>query len=205
MHSTHPRRLSALATIGSIALAASLGLAACAPEPKPSTSSQAAVATETPTPAPEPVAGDVLSPEDAEQINSSWGLATDDKAYQLPTGEWVLIKGNEPLPANVAQAVEVTFIEAYVPAFKSSVHNPDAAQTSWDTRIEQEALTGRKTAIALHAMSALPGGGEEPMWVVIADGVDHQGQDANAAIALAQQWVDQSSNTRILIVVDAVG
>lgn len=156
-------------------------------------------------PAPEPVAGDVLSADEAEQINAAWGRMTDDKAYQLPTGEWILIKGNEPLPASVAQAVETAVIPPYSAHYATAEFDAARAKAANAALDAQEAATGRKIILVIHRMNAVNASGEEARWSVAGDTAGHNGPSKDEAMAMAQKWIDKSPNTRILIVVDAVG
>ena len=196
-------RVRLAAAAAATLLLTTLGLAACAPEAAAPTATSP-VASETPDPAPEPVAGDVLSPEEAEGINAAWGRLTDDKAYQLPTGEWVLIKGGQPLPANVAQAVEAAIVPPYTASYLSSVFDGAKQEAANAARDAQEAATGRTTAIVIHGMSAVASG-EEPAWFVGGDTPGYNGPSRDEALDVAQKWIDQAPHTRILIVVDALG
>lgn len=188
-----------------VALAATLGLAACAPEAPATSATSTPAAVESPGPTAEPHAGDILSAEDAQQVNASWGRLTDDKAYPMPSGEWVLIKGNQPLPANVAQAVEAAIIPPFATNYASSTFDGATQKAANDARDAQEAATGRKTAIVIHGMNAVGASGEEPRWSVGGDTASYNGTSKDEAFAVAQAWVDQSPHTRILIVVDALG
>lgn len=191
---------------------AAMGLAACAPgtddgntgpTPDPSSTSQP-VETEAPTPAPEFNAGDPISAEEAAEMNAAYKNAGSDKAYQLPSGEFVVIKGGQPLPPNVVQAVEAAVIPPYSNTYQSS--NFDAAkQEAANNAIDaQEAATGREAAIVVHGMSATASG-EEARWFTGVGTKGYNGTSREEAIAHAQKWVDVSPNTRYLIVVDALG
>lgn len=197
-------RLRLAITVGAAVVVATLGLAGCAPgAPAPSATTQVAE-TASPEPTSEPQAGDTLSAEEAEQVNASWGRAIDDKAYPMPNGEWVLIKGGQPLPANVAQAVEAAIIPPFTANYVSSVFDGAKNEEANTARDTQEAATGRKTAIVIHAMSATSWG-EEAVWAVGGDTASYNGPSRDEALAVAQAWIDQSPHTRILIVVDALG
>ena|GEM_PF-3839817 len=123
----------------------------------------------------------------------------------MPNGEWVLIKGGQPLPANVAQAVEAAIIPPFAANYVSSTFDGAKQEAANTARDAQEAATGRKTAIVIHAMNAVGMSGEEPRWSVGDNTAGYNGYSKDEALAVAQAWIDQSPHTRILIVVDALG
>lgn len=196
---------------------AAMGLAACSPDsggpeeitsPEPGVSQPVVDPVETATPEPEPElrAGDVLEEADASKINSSWGKPTDDRAYQMPSGEYVLLKGGEPLPANVSEAATQQVLPSGTAQGKTSKYNPDV-QAAFDNAVKaQEEATGRKIAVVLHAMNSIPEtGGEAPRWSIGSKtGGGYNGTSREEALAVAQRWVDQSPGTRAMIVVDAL-
>lgn len=186
-----------------------LALASCAAEPVGATPSSVAESVEPSappsTPSPELKAGDILSQDAAEKINASWGRATDDKAYLIPSGEYVLIKGNEPLPEVVSSTVVQTVTPLGVEQGRSSKANPDAQIAFNDSVEEQENATGRKIAIVIYAMNAISHDSEEPRWSMGSGiGGGYNGTSREEAIAIAQGWVDKSPFTRMMVVIDAL-
>ncbi|MGH8953692.1 MAG: hypothetical protein ACRDVF_01630 [Microbacterium sp.] len=192
-----------------VAVLATLAVSGCAPAPlpDPTFSSQPVEApVETDAPEPEQTSGAPISAEEAAEINASWGRVVDDRAYQMPDGQFVLIKGGEPLPENVNQAVYGAVAPPTDVAFSTHVFNA-ANQEAMNAAIEaQEAATGRKAVVVIHGMGASPDGSSgTPMWGVAGGNDDYTGTSKEEALAAAQKWVDQSPSGRMIIVVDAVG
>lgn len=197
-------------TLIAAAVACALLLTSCSTSSKPTVDSSAQPIssggpTDSATSSPVQASGSPISAEDAAKINAAWGRVVDDKAYQMPDGQYVLIKGGEPLPENVNQAVYGSVAPPVSTAF--STHEFDAAsQEAMNAAIAvQEAATGRNVVVVIHGMGAAPGGGGTPMWGVAGGNNDYTGTSREEAIAAAQKWVDQSPNGRMIIVVDAVG
>lgn len=208
---TRPFKRTAVAALVALTL---LVTTACAPEPAeagPASTASAPEAVATPTEAPDPleglVSGDAISAEVAAELNASWGTQSDHRGYQLPSGEWVLLKGLEPLPANAYQAVHDAVVASIQwPLFRTSdAPSTDAAYALFYAALDQqEALTGRKITLALHTMSADPVRGDVPMWVAGMHMAQAYDGTREGAIAHAQEWVDVSPGVRVMLVIDGL-
>jgi len=210
--STRPFKRAAASAVVTLTL---LALVACAPEPVQAGPAPAVSASEsrTPTEAPDPleglVSGDVIPAEVAAELNASWGKQSDHRGYPMPSGEWVLLKGLEPLPANVHQAVHDAAVGSIQwPLFRSS--NEEQTRAVHDifhaAVVQQELLTGRKITYVLHAMSFDQSSMRDvPRWVAGAQiGRQYNGTSREEAIAHAQKWVDDSPGARVMLVIDAL-
>ncbi|MDQ4214064.1 hypothetical protein [Microbacterium capsulatum] len=189
-------------------------LAACAPstdnagpEPQPRSSN-----TPFGSPAPksaDPVAsakvGDTVNEADAAKINESFRRGNDPKAYHLPSGEWVVVKGTEPLPPKVTEAVTNVITPLGAGIVQSSEVNVPAKNAYRAGIAAQEAATGKSIIVVLHGMSYI-GNGDAPRWMVgVPSPERYEGESKEEAIAVAQKWVDSSPTTRVMLVVDALG
>lgn len=153
-------------------------------------------------------AGDTVPAEDASEINASWGGPMDDKAYQMPDGAYVLIKGGQPLPENVRQQVTSSMTSKSSALHNSSEYDVSASSALREERLAQEAATGRKTTYVTHAMNALPDGTRAARWTTdatISGSGSYDGTSREEAIALAMEWVNKSPETREVIVLNTIG
>ncbi|MCR2813876.1 hypothetical protein NQ166_12345 [Microbacterium sp. zg.Y1090] len=86
-------------------------------------------------------AGDILDAETAAELNENAYMASKPRAYQLPSGEHVLIVPDEPLPQPVVDTLNARVVE-----LKANSH-PEALSPSLSAGLrlkeEQESKTGR--------------------------------------------------------------
>lgn len=201
--------------IATTLLVAALGLAACAPantdSPAPAdpsaTSTPVTDPVETPAPA-DPVAGmksgDTISADVARDLNAKWGRVVDDRGYQMPNGEYVLLKGNKPLPEKVTQAVTEVVTPKAAQNYQAHDFNQSSADAWNAAKDAQEAATGRQIAFVIHGMNASGPGKWEPKWSVGGNTEGYNGDSKEEAIAVAQKWVNVSPGARAVVVVDAL-
>lgn len=210
-----------------IALAGIITLASCAPTPtetpaptetpisQPSAQPTTPVETEAPAeePAEEPEApatdiqaGETVDAATAEKLNSEWRSAEDDKAYTLPDGSNVVIKGGQPLPEPVIAAVTDKVAAAGAGQNVSDgIAAGKAAGDAVRALKAETANTGRSGVLITHAMSTSgPDGAQTPTYgVSLPQGGPYSTYEE--ALAAAQAWVDISPDTRYIVFVDTLG
>ncbi|MFJ4044150.1 hypothetical protein ACIPV2_00205 [Microbacterium sp. NPDC089987] len=204
---TKTSSLVVLALVSAIALT---GCTADAAPPKPR-SDASAPAQPSPPPTPDDplegkVSGDPIDAELASTINQSWSGLADDKAYQMPSGEWVYLKGNEPLPTNVHDAVTGILLEAGRPQLVTSRYDESATIRFNEAQKAQAQALGRHIIIVIHAMNSDPNGGpDHPLWSTgTAQTGGYSGTSEAEARAVVQSWVDKSPGTRAMVVLDGL-
>lgn len=200
---TKTSSLVVLALVSAIALT---GCTADAAPPKPR-SDASAPAQPSPPPTPDDqlegkASGDPIDAELAATIDQSWLELTDDKAYQMPDGTFVLIKGGEPLPEKVVQAVTAVVKPLAARNYQARDYDQAASEAMFSAQRAQEDVTGRKAAYVVHAWGPKAAGGWEPRWSVGGDTPGYSGTSKDEAMAVASGWVNQNPNTRMLIVID---
>lgn len=159
----------------------------------------------TPTAAPTPTdpaegfaTGDVVDAATADQINTSWDAYNDDKAYQMADGSYVLIKGGEPVPAEVtadgnASLVELGATTAAMGGFTSQAD--DAMIVIAAAADEKAIVAGKVGAVVLSVGGAWTvlnahnvfSSIVEPGWVP---------GSRDAAIAVAEAWAAEGAGAR---------
>lgn len=150
-------------------------------------------------------AGDIVDAKTAETINSASHQMGTDRAYQLPSGEHVLIKAGEPVPTSVVDVVAARGEEAGGANLGSADGGvaPQAALEMIKAVDAEASAVGRTAIIVRHAMSATGPGTAAPMWGVTR--LNQQPFDTfESAMVAAQGWVDQSPATRYIVVIDAL-
>lgn len=150
--------------------------------------------------------GEPIDAELASTINAAWREYTHDKAYPMPDGTFVLIKGGEPLPENVKTAIAGVLTPLSAAASEPGKYDDANAAALRDARIAQEEASGRKVTFVTHAWNAMPTGGHAPRWSTDAKtmGFHYNGTSKDEAIAAAQSWVDKSPTVRALVVLDTL-
>ncbi|AUG29517.1 MULTISPECIES: hypothetical protein [Microbacterium] len=210
------------ATLKTIALAAfvagAITLSGCtspeptatAPSPTPSATSAAQQPTATPTPSIDLPAGvgngDPIDASAAEQLNAAARAGGQDRAYQLPDGQWVYLAAGQPLPQPVLDA-----------AATAAASQADGINSS-DSEVQGEAInrmlaevkrqssaTGKGFVIVTRMMSYVDGSGtSEPRWAVN-KGSGGPFSTRDEAIAYAQTQLGGTPESTSILVIDTIG
>ncbi len=194
-------------------VAGAIALAGCTSTPAPTPTTAATTATvspapsETSAPAASGAVGDILDPAAAAALNAAVRTAGDDRAYQLPDGTFVLVKYGQPLPESVQAAVEATVKQSQTEDFNSP--DPEAQGVAMRQVLEtvkaQGAATAKQYIVVSHLLSYVDATASwVPAWGLTEGNYGPQ-DSYEAAMSLAQKWVDASPQSRGIIYLDTLG